>query len=78
MKNEDDSSSSTDCQIYSELESEFVVREEQTENWKDYLAPEDEDGNQIQFKLKFPDNTSDQISFPANSQVKVSIHTQFS
>jgi len=59
---------SSDCQEYHDVEVDYVDKEEKTEDWKDYLAPDD--GNQVQFKLNFPDNTSDQISFPANSQVK--------
>lgn len=51
--------------MYEDAQSE----EREPENYKDFLAPED--GNNAQIKIRFPDGSFDQISFPASSQIKV-------
>ena len=64
-KKDEDSNSSIDCQVYEDAQSE----NKELENYKDFLAPVD--GNNAQIKIRFPNGSFDQISFPANSQIKV-------
>lgn len=65
-----DSSSTDDCQVFEDAESDKDKKNnEALENWKDFLAPDD--GKEAQFKIRLPDGSFDQISFPANSQIKV-------
>lgn len=63
-KRDDESISSIDCH-FEDAQSD----DKEAENYKDFLAPED--GNNAQIKIRFPDGSFDQISFPANSQIKV-------
>lgn len=66
-KEDDDSSSSIDCQVYEDAQCED---REPEESYKDFLGSED--GNKAEIKIRYPTGEFEQVSFPANSQIKVS------